>query len=360
MGTTTSAPATFGSDQRTHESVRFVVSADARFFPAALGMLESLHRSGNTAPAFVVDCGLQPEQRERLLPLARIRDVPASPLAGNPVLARLTADRFWSTGVVVLLDADMIVTSSLDDLVDRAKRGLIAVHPDHDITTGRQFPEWVGTFRLRGALRPQRYVNCAPLAVSLDYWPGFFARWRDACAELPDDWPTQSFAGPFGLGDQDALNALLMSEIPSASVWIGPDGRTVHADALREVDILEPESLTCRYRGASPVVLHYGLDPKPWERAGWRRIRPDDAYVRLLRQLLFDPEASVRARSREVPLWLRPRGIGGAAARFLGLVNFLRVDVRRKARIVRNRLFRRETGRDWALDAKASPGEHVD
>jgi hypothetical protein len=75
---------------------------------------------------------------------------------------------------VVLLDSDMIVTSSLDDLITPAAAGRIAVHPDHEITRERQFPEWASTFELEAPLRPQRYVNAAPVA--------FLAR---SLAEIP-------------------------------------------------------------------------------------------------------------------------------------------------------------------------------
>ncbi len=98
---------------------------------------------------------------------------------------KATADLFWSSGVVVLLDADMILTAPLDDLIEQARAGKIAVHPDHERNTHRQFQEWVEGFDLHAPLRPQRYVNCTPLAISLDRWPDFFARWRQACLSLP-------------------------------------------------------------------------------------------------------------------------------------------------------------------------------
>lgn len=323
------------------DEVRFFTQADSRFFVGAVAMLESLRLSGNTAPAFVLDDGLQPGERERLMTTAEILTSTPALVDLHPRQMKATADLFWSSGVVVLLDSDMIVTSPLDDLIEQAVDGKIAVHPDHPITTGRQFEEWVEVFELRAPLRPQRYVNCTPLAISLDHWPHFFERWRHACLSLPRDWPSQGFDGPFGLPAQDAMNALLMSEIPAEAIWIGAAERTVHADGLRDVEIVDARSLTCRYRGAAPVVLHYGLDPKAWERAGWRRVRADDAYVRLLRRLLFERDVSVPVEPREVPIWLRPRGVGRTAATLAGLVNFVRVDLRSRARLLRNRLLRR-------------------
>jgi hypothetical protein len=325
-----------------NDEVRFFTQADSRFFLGAAAMLESLRRSGNLAPAFVLDTGLRRDERERLAAAADVLMLPQGVGDLHPRQMKATADLFWSSGVVVLLDSDMIVTSPLDDLIDHARAGRIAVHPDHDITRGRQFQEWATVFELRAPLRPQRYVNCTPLAISLEHWPNFFERWRGACRRLPLDWPSQGFRGPFGLPAQDAMNALLMSEIPADAIWVGADERTVHADGLRDVEIVDPRSLRCRYRGAAPVVLHYGLDPKAWERSGWRRIRADDAYVRLLRRLLFGKDRRVHVDSREAPVWLRPRGVGRVGALLVGLVNVARVDIRNQARLLRNRLFRRE------------------
>jgi hypothetical protein len=325
--------------------VRFVTSADSRFFVGAVGMLNSLRLSGNDrGAAFVIDAGLRPEQRERLLPAAQVLTLPPALRGLHPLFAKLTADVFWSDGVVVLLDSDMIITSALDGLIEQAAAGRIAVHPDHEITRGRQFREMSTTFELQAPLRPQRTVNTAPLALSLDRWPSFFERWRRACERLPPDWPSRGFA-PFGLADQDALNALLMSEIPPHAVWIAPETSTVHADELSAVEILDPGSLACRHRGVSPVLLHYGLSPKAWDRSGWRRVRADDAYIRLLRRLLFGRDVRVRSRPREVPIWLKPRGVGRAAAILVGLLTYVRIDLRVRARALRDTLFRRRAAR---------------
>jgi hypothetical protein len=321
--------------------VRFVTSADARFFVGAAAMLNSLPISGNRGAAFVVDAGLRPEQRERLAGAAEVLSLPSALPGLHPLFAKITADLFWSNGIVVVIDSDMIVTSPLHDLIEQAAAGRIAVLPDHEITRDRQFPEWTSAFELQVPLRPQRYVTAALLALSLDRWPSFLERWRRACDRLPADWPSRGMFAPFGLADQDALNALLMSEIPSEAVWIGPEGQVVLPDGLRDVEVLDVGSLRCRYRGAAPVLLHYGLSPKVWERRGWRRVRADDAYVRLLPRLLFARDVQIRARSSEVPIWLRPRGIGRMAALLIGFLNLVRIDLRIRGQLLRDRLFPR-------------------
>jgi hypothetical protein len=323
--------------------VRFITSADSRFFVGAAAMLNSLRLSGNRGAAFVVDAGLRPEQHERLAVAAQVLTVPLALQGLHPLFAKITADLYWSNGVVVLIDSDMIVTSPLDDLIEQAAAGGIAVLPDHEITKDRQLAEWSSTFELQASLRSQRYVNAGLVALSLDHWPSFLGRWRRACDRLPADWPSQEMFAPFGLADQDALNALLMSEIPSDAVWIGPEWRAVHPDGLGDVEVLDAGSLECRYRGVAPILLHYALSPKAWERAGWRRVRGDDAYVRLLPRLLFAGDVPVRARPSEVPMWLRPRGVGRMAAVLVGLLNFVRIDLRVRGMLLRDRLFPRAT-----------------
>jgi hypothetical protein len=321
--------------------VRFVTSADSRFFVGAVAMLNSLRLSGNRGAAFVIDTGLRPEQRERLAVDAQVLTLPSALQGLHPQFAKITADLFWSEGIVVLIDTDMIVTSPLDDLSEQAAAGRIAVYPDHEITSGRQLPDWAHTFQLRAPLRPQRYVNAGLVALSLAHWPSFLERWRRACERLPADWASREVLAPYGPADQDALNALLMSEIASEAVWIGPDGRTVHPDALRDVEVLDAGSLECRYRGTAPVVLHYALSPKAWERRGWRRVRANDAYIRLLPRLLFARDVWVRVRPSEVPIWLRPRGVSRLTAVLIGFLNFVRIDLRVRGQLLRDRFFRR-------------------
>ena len=240
--------------------VRFVTSVDSRFFVAAAAMLDSLRVTGHVAPAFVIDAGLRSDERKRLAAAAEVLTLPSGLRGLHPLFAKLTADLFWSKGVVVLLDSDMIVTSPLDDLIEQAAAGRIAVHPDHEITRGRQFQEWASAFELQAPLRPQRSGKTAPLALSLNRWPSFLERWRRACDRLPADWPSQGFLGPFGLADQDALNALLMSEIPSR----GHMDRVGRPNCARGRSPLRSRSSTpdrsdAGIGGGSPVRLHHGL-----------------------------------------------------------------------------------------------------
>jgi hypothetical protein len=149
--------------------------------------------------------------------------------------------------------------------------------------------------------------------------------------------------GPFEVPEQDALNALLMSEVPDEAQFVVPsESQNVLApDGLREVEILDAKSLQTRYRGETPALLHYGMSPKAWESRGWRRLRSDDAYIKLFPRLAFATDVPLSLRESDVPVWLRPRGVGRMATALVGLLNFVRIDLRSRGMLLRNRLFRR-------------------
>ena len=114
------------------------------------------------------------------------------------------------------------------------------------------------------------------------------------------------FEQPFWAGDQDVLNAILVSEVPEEAVAELPAHEEAYPDDLLEVDIVDERALRCELHGRPTAILHYALGPKAWEREAWLRLR-DDAYVRLLPRLLFGEDVAVRLEPKSVPLWLRPR-----------------------------------------------------
>jgi hypothetical protein len=150
-------------------------------------------------------------------------------------------------------------------MVETARTGKIALFPDHAVPRHRRFAERASALGLDGAIRPQRYLNSGALALSLDHWPGLLARWRKACERLPVGQIGRDPAGPFWAADQDALNALLMSEVPPEAQVVGAERQSLHPDALREVVVLDEERLSCSYRGATPAYLHFSLAPKAIE-----------------------------------------------------------------------------------------------
>ncbi len=150
-------------------------------------------------------------------------------------------------------------------MVETARTGKIALFPDHRVSRHRRFAEWESALGADGPIRPPRYLNSGALALSLDHWRDLPARWRKACERLRVGQIGRDPAGPFWTADQDALNALLMSEVPPEAQVVGAERQSLHPDALREVVVLDGERLSCSYRGATPAFLRFSLAPKAIE-----------------------------------------------------------------------------------------------
>ena len=91
-------------------SAAFYCVADERYFLGAVGMINSLRVLGHDEPVFVLDCGLTDEQRELLAPHATLV---AAPRDAPPWLLKTIAPLRHPAEVMVLIDADIIVTRSL-------------------------------------------------------------------------------------------------------------------------------------------------------------------------------------------------------------------------------------------------------
>ena len=282
----------------------FYTVADSGFFPGVVALLNSLRLTGNDAPLVVVDAGLTASERSRLTKHTRLvplpEDSPLGPHAAKPYAARLQ-----DTGVAVLIDSDMIVTKRLDPYVALAQEGPICLFPDHRSARGRQCAEWSEVLGLRAPLRRRMYMNSGFVCLSVDHQRDFLARWSELSALIPVDQGFTTPAAPFYALDQDVLNALIASEVAHDAVVELPADEEVYWDELRDVEILDRDTLESRFRGGAPAILHYSFRPKPWERAAWVRV-VDDAYVRLLPRVLFADDVALRLDPAEFPTWVRP------------------------------------------------------
>ena len=292
------------------ERATFHTIANARYFPGLVALVNSMRLTGHDQEVVVLDLGLTPGQRERLADHVTLVQLPNQ--VGHPAFMKPYPHRLAPAGTVVLIDSDMIVTASLDEPLADAAAGLIAVFGDHESTRSRWFAEWEQGFGLSGPPRHQEYVNAGFVAISQEHWPNFLTRWATACQLLPIDRyavlprflprRTAMDGEPFWAGDQDALNAILMAEIPPESLAIRP--RSQQPDWLDEAEVVDEQTLECRYRGEPTLILHLSLAPKPWEPTGWRRAR-NNAYVRLLPRVLLADDVALRLSPAELPLWLR-------------------------------------------------------
>jgi hypothetical protein len=287
--------------------VTYYTVSNHSYFLGTVALFNSLRLTGNLQPVVVLDAGLLPEEREALEPhvtLTRLDEDRGDPFTVKPYPFLLGAE-----GVLVLIDSDIIVTSSLSPVTDLAEAGKICVCPAWtEAARRRWFAEWKDTLQLRAELRREDWAHAGFIVLDTKHWPYLLERWWDICSLVPAE---EIFASgtPFNAGDADALNALLMSEIPRDAVAILPQGDEVYPG---DVKIENIETLECSVDGRAPKFIHVPDRPKPWERNGWSR-RGSGVYVELMRRLLFGSDVALRLEPEQVPLWLRPGANGRIA-----------------------------------------------
>ena len=286
--------------------VTYFTSSDRSFYPGTVALINSLRLTGNDGDVVVFDLGLTDAQRERLSAVATVK-APGVPRDHAPKVLP-TSDE--ATGSVVVIDSDMIVVAPLDDIVEEAGQGKLCLFPDPD---DRWFEEWKDAFELQAPLRRERYVCSGFIALSVARWPGLLERWTEANHKLPPIRSTEA-EDPFRDVDQDALNAILMSEVAPGSIAVQPAAAMAQHEELLRVRIENQESLFCTDRGQPVTILHHSAAPKAWMPRGWKRDFRH-AYVRLLPRVLFGDDVALRLEHDELPLWLRPTNAGAVTAR---------------------------------------------
>ena len=285
----------------------FYTVGNSRYFPGTAALINSLRVSGNEGRVVVLDAGLSASERSRLSPHAELVNV-RQDAERNPLLLKVHAASLDPRGVVAFIDSDIAVTASLAPTVDRAANGSICVYADG--TPERWFSEWQEVFRLGAPLRRGVYINSGFVAFSADLWPQLLNRWHEAAALIPSERTRAGGApatDPFWDGDQDALNAILMSEIPAGALTLLPAAEApLQYDARRNTRLDDAERLVCTHEGVRTVLIHAAGEPKPWAPAAWGTAVWRDAYAAVLPRLLFAPDVAIRLSPDEVPVWLKP------------------------------------------------------
>lgn len=307
--------------------IRLYAVCNARYFPSLVALINSLHLTGHRHELIVGDCGLTPDQRERLAPHCTIFPIPAD-RARDPVLLKPFPHLMAPSGIVVIIDSDFIVTGSLEAIFMQAESGRICAYPDPSVD--RHFPEWESLFNLPVPPRNQPYLSAGFVAFSAERWPNLLAQYWKACERIPSQRTLANgaaFDEPLAAGDQDALNAVLMSLVPAEAIEVLPgDERPVwHNDSVRVID---EDRLVCSYLGTPTKLLHADGAQKPWERRAWWRIE-EDAYVLLLRRLILGDDLVLRVHPNEVPIWLRDGISGRLALKALHAVRHLGIAITR-------------------------------
>lgn len=307
--------------------VRFFTVSDAAYFVGTVALLNSLRLTGHEQELVVLDRGLTSQQREALQGHVTLFELPFERVA-HPYLVKPFPALMELDGVVALVDSDMVVTSSLEPILARAASGKICAFPNHPSELWRQFDEWHELFRLAAPLRRQLYLNSGFIALSVDHWPSLFGRWWEACEEIEAHVASGGDPEPVAQPDQDALNAILMSEIPPEAVDVLPE----YEWHLDRVDIEDAYTLRCRAGSDLQPLLHTPRSPKVWQPGGWRHVeRATRAYVRLMPRVLFARDVEIRLAPSQVPFRLRPGRLSNLSAHAISTYNGL-PDILRRAR----------------------------
>ena len=289
-----------------------VVDRDYFLGGAAMALTVSHHLPD--AGITFLDHGLEPDQRAWLAARYRVVDPPdrLHPYAAKSFAVQ-HLDQLDPDGVLVLADADLVATGPWRDYVASARAGALvaAIDPQPE----RRFDEWCALFGVEGPVTPRPYVNSGLVFWSLRHHRALLERWAEICASLGERGGAQTFGSPATFGDQDVLDALLMTEFTATPVDVRPDTEIVVSATMYGCRTPDPASLTC-IGPAGPVrALHSVQRDKPWRLRSARAVE-GAAYARILRAVLA-PE--IRAGSaggpfapeRVVP-WLRPGPIGAA------------------------------------------------
>jgi hypothetical protein len=276
-------------------SAAFYCVADARFFLGAAAMINSLRLVGHDEPVYVLDCGLEARQRERLSAEATVVE---GPRGAPPWLLKTIAPLRHPADTAILIDADMIATRSLAPLAERAAEGRVIAFENY---ADRYCPEWAELLDL-GPLTRRPYVSSGLVALGGDV--------RQEVLELLDDRQRHvdidlGFYGekrrgyPFIYPEQDVLNAILMSAEHEPHAVRLPN-RLAPNPPFRGLRLRDAGSLRCSYRDATePFVVHHFVR-KPW-------LEPThgSVYSRLLTRTLLASDVAIPVRPEEVPLRLR-------------------------------------------------------
>jgi hypothetical protein len=276
----------------------FYCIADRRHFPGAVALLNSLRVVGHYEPFFLVDAGMTPDQRKILHPHVTLVDAPK---AVHPVFLKPHAPVEHPAEVAILLDADIIVTRPLTELIETTRSGRLVGFLDNPPHDDRFFPEWSEALGL-SPLRRQPYLNAGYVFIPYRLAGSFLRAWNDA--QMTMDVERTWFRGgklsdPLYFADMDALNAVAASSLSREDI-VFLEHRLAPAAPFPGLKLVDEQTLHCAYAdGTQPYMLHHILG-KPWLTATRTTV-----YSVLMTRLLLGTDVTVRLEPSEVPLRLR-------------------------------------------------------
>ena len=292
--------------------VAFYCVADERYYPGVVAMLNSLRLQGHDEAVFVLDCGLSRRQREQLGSEVTIVERPDAAAAW---MQKTYAPLQHPARVMILIDADMIVTRPLNELIALAAGGrVVAFRNDRDV----YFPEW-GKLLDLGPTRPGPYVCSGLVALAADPGLDILGLWEDRKGWID---PAPSYFGSnepgyeFPYLDQDVFNAILRTRVEPEQL-VALEHRLAANPPFDGVRIVDLRSLRCLHHdGIEPFALHH-FDRKPWQ----ARLR-SNVYSRLLTRLLLAEDVAIRLKPEQLPRRLRT---GMAASAHRGVTDLIMI-----------------------------------
>lgn len=269
---------------------------DALFYPGLIGLLDSLRLVGEQAPLYVVDCGFTEYQRATLA-----RHVTLIPMRRglHPVLQKATAPLAHPAEIMILIDADMLVTRPLAPLFQEAARGQLVAFEDAGHRE-RFFPEWSALGLGTPLRRP--YVNCGLLIFSATTGSEFlplFVELQERLDPADTHFGGADVANPLFFADQDVLNVIACTRFDGRMTRIAH--RLAPVPPFEGLRVPDDDRFACAYEdGDVPYLLHH-VRAKPW----LAPMKPN-AYSALLTRVVTSPAALVRLERADLPLRLRP------------------------------------------------------
>jgi hypothetical protein len=315
------------------EACAFYCVANDRHFIGAVALFNSLRLLGHHEPFHLVDAGLTDDQRA--LVAGRMDILPAPP-GVPPVHLAPHGPRRHPAEVQVVLDADLIVTRPLTELIEagRAGRlvGFVNDPPNHD----RFFPEWGPALGL-GPLRRRPYLNAGQFVlpralneVLLDAW----IDGQERTGTTVTRYGHATLSDPFYFADQDVVNAVIAAGVPDDALDVREHRLAPHPP-FRDLVVRDALDVVCEYPdGTRPFFLHHTMQ-KPWLGACRSSV-----YSTLLSRLLVGDGLALPLDPASIPLRLR-EGRLAAADRFRAdRQRLLRDELRRRLGVfgVRTRL----------------------
>lgn len=306
----------------------FYTVVESRHFLGAVALVNSLRLLGHDEPIVMLDCGLTAEQRQRLEGEVEFVD---GAVTSAPHLLKGIAPLARPSDVMVLLDADIIVTRRLDPFLEQAAEGTLVAFADaHHARFDERWSDLLDV----GPLVRRTYVNSGFLAMprelGLDVLAGIHR--HGPAVDVERSFIRHgTLSDPFYFLDQDILNALLASEYSDRAVEV-LDHRLAPHPPFPGVRVEDEPTLRCvDERGAHPFLLHH-IQRKPWLAP-----LPPTVYSRLLSRLLLGSDVAIPISPNEVPVRLRPGALASLDRNRIAVVTRVR-RMRRRLGLTRSKL----------------------